>query len=68
MFPCKKGHLHNTADGQAKCDLKYADRRVKRAMDRGPTIYRKVTHRPAKVVDKGFIKVYIYQEAEVVKC
>jgi len=67
MFPCKKGHPHKTAQGCFDCNLKYADRRVKREMDKGPRQHRKIVHKPAKVVDKGIIKVYIYQEAEVVK-
>jgi hypothetical protein len=67
MNPCLKGHPHNTIEGMKRCNLKYADKRVARIVARGPIIYRKIVHRPAKIVDKGFIRVYIYQEAEVLR-
>jgi hypothetical protein len=66
MNPCRKGHPHNTVGGMKRCDAKYADKRVARIVARGPRIYRKIIHSPAKVVDKGFIQIYIYQETEAV--
>lgn len=67
MHPCKKGHPHNTADGQAKCDLKYADRRIKRFMDKGPIIYKKIVHSPARKTCKGAIEVVVFQEGELIR-
>ena len=67
MFSCKKGHPHNTADGQSKCDLKYADKRIKRLLDKGPPIYKKVIHSPAKKVCKGIVEVLVFQEGELIR-
>lgn len=66
MFPCAKGHPHNTREGSSRCDLKYADKRIARILKNKPPIYRKIVHQPAKAVDKGGVTVYVYQEAEVV--
>jgi hypothetical protein len=67
MHPCKKGHPHNTAEGQFKCDLKYADKRIKKFMDKGPIIYKKIVHSPARKTCKGAIEVVVFQEGELMR-
>ena len=62
-YPCKKGHPHNTQRGMERCNLKYADRRVKRDLDRGPPIYKGVKYEPPLVLDMGGISVLMFYSA-----
>jgi len=63
MFPCGKGHPHNTQDGMERCNLKYADKRIERQLKAGPPIYAPVVHDPPLVVDKGGIPVVVFRSA-----
>jgi hypothetical protein len=63
MYPCGKGHPHNTAEGMTRCNSKYADKRIKRIVDRGPPIYKKIKYDPPITVDKGGIPVVMYYSA-----
>ena len=65
MNPCQKGHPHNTPEGRDRCDLIYADKRMQRILNKGPPIYEKKVYDPAKQIDNGIIKVYIFQEGEM---
>jgi len=38
---------------------------MQRILNKGPVIYEKKVYDPAKPVDKGIIKVYIFQEGEM---
>jgi hypothetical protein len=67
MHPCKKGHPHNTPEGRDRCDLKYADKRIKKFMDKGPIIYKKIVHSPARKTCKGAIEVVVFQEGELMR-
>ena len=63
MYPCNKGHPHNTEQGMKRCDIKYIDRRIQRMINRGPPIYKAVVHDPPIVVDKGGIAVVVFRSA-----
>lgn len=63
MFPCGKGHPHNTVAGKERCDLKYADRRIERQIKKGPPIYAPVIHDPPLVLDDGPVTVVVFRSA-----
>lgn len=59
---CRKGHPHNTPEGAARCNQKYTDKKLARILAKGPEIYRVLTHKPARIVQKGMVQVYVFQE------
>jgi hypothetical protein len=67
MHPCQKGHSHNTHEGRDRCDLKYAEKRMQRLLNKGPIIYKKIVHDPPKKACKGIIEVIVFQEGEVIR-
>lgn len=67
MYPCGKGHPHNTPEGRDRCDLKYADKRIQRLLNKGPLLYEKIIYDPPKKTCKGGIEVVVFQEGKVVR-
>jgi len=67
MNPCLKNHPHNTIEGMKRCNLKYADRRIKKFLDKGKILYKKIVHDPPKKVCKGAIELLVFQEGELIR-